>query len=138
MYYIKKQPVTSFAGLETIENDYNTFHRALKDLAERKITGNNALNYITNIISLYTKEDQKFLIRILMKDLKIGLSKKGFENIFGKNSNDEYEVSLALNLDKVKGVNVLDGGILSCCYLGLRYFFYFIYDSFSLMTSRTI
>ena len=109
MYYIKKQPTTTFEGLETIENDYVTFHRALKDLAERKITGNNALNYITNIISLYTKEDQEFLIRILMKDLKIGLSKKGFENIFGKNSNDEYEVSLALNLDKVKGVNVLDG-----------------------------
>ena len=109
MYYIKKQPTTTFDGLETIENDYVTFHRALKDLAERKITGNNALNYITSIISLYTKEDQEFLIRILMKDLKIGLSKKGFENIFGKNSNDEYEVSLALNLDKVKGVNVLDG-----------------------------
>ncbi len=109
MYYIKKQPATTFEGLETIENDYVTFRRALKDLAERKITGNNALNYITNIISLYTKEDQEFLIRILMKDLKIGLSKKGFENIFGKNSNDEYEVSLALNLDKVKGVNVLDG-----------------------------
>ena len=109
MYYIKKQPVTTFEGLETIENDYVTFRRALKDLAERKITGNNALNYITDIISLYTKEDQEFLIRILMKDLKIGLSKKGFENIFGKNSNDEYEVSLALNLDKVKGVNVLDG-----------------------------
>jgi DNA ligase-1 len=109
MYYIKKQPVTSFDGLETIENDYNTFHLALKDLADRKITGNNALNYITNIISLYTKEDQEFLIRILMKDLKIGLSKKGFENIFGKSNEEEYTVSLALNLDKVKGVNVLDG-----------------------------
>ena len=84
MYYIKKQPVTSFDGLETIENDYVTFHRALKDLAERKINGNNALNYITNIISLYRKEDQEWLIRILMKDLKIGYSKTSWEKIFGK------------------------------------------------------
>ena len=51
MYYIKKQPVTTFEGLETIENNYITFRRALKDLAERKITGNNALNYITNMFS---------------------------------------------------------------------------------------
>lgn len=108
-YFIKKQPVTTIDGLDTIENDYIIFHEALKDLAKRNYTGNAAIDYITNIISLYNKEDQEFLIRILMKDLKIGLSKKGFENIFGKNSSDEYEVSLALNLDKVKGVDVLDG-----------------------------
>ena len=109
MYYIKKQPIILINGFETIENDYDIFHRALKDIAERKITGNSAIDHITNIITLYTEEDQEWLIRILMKDLKMGVSKKGFKNIFGKSNDKEYEVSLALNLDKVKGVNVLDG-----------------------------
>lgn len=109
MYYIKKQPIILIDGFETIENDYDIFHRALKDIAERKITGNSAIDHITNIITLYTEEDQEWLIRILMKDLKMGVSKKGFKNIFGKSDDKEYEVSLALNLDKVKGVNVLDG-----------------------------
>ena len=87
-YFIKKHPVTTIDGLNTIENDYIIFHEALKDLAKRNYTGNAAIDYITNILNLYNKEDQEFLIRILMKDLKIGLSKKGFENIFGKNSSD--------------------------------------------------
>ena len=107
-YFIKKQPVLNGSGLDTIENDYIIFHEALKDLAKRNYTGNAAIDYINNILTLYDKEDQEFLIRILMKDLKIGLSKKGFENIFGVNNGD-YIVSLANNLDKVKNVNVLDG-----------------------------
>ena len=107
-YFIKKQPVLNGSGLDTIENDYIIFHEALKDLAKRNYTGNAAIDYINNILALYDKEDQEFLIRILMKDLKIGLSKKGFENIFGVNNGD-YTVSLANNLDKVKNVNVLDG-----------------------------
>ena len=108
-YFIKKRPVTTIDGLNTIENDYIIFHEALKDLAKRNYTGNAAIDYITNILNLYNKEDQEFLIRILMKDLKIGLSKKGFENIFGKSSETDYTVSLAENLDKIKNVNVLDG-----------------------------
>lgn len=107
-YFIKKQPTLNGSGLDTIENDYIIFHEALKDLAKRNYTGNAAIDYITDILTLYDKEDQEFLIRILMKDLKIGLSKKGFENIFGVNNGD-YTVSLANNLDKVKNVNVLDG-----------------------------
>lgn len=108
-YFIKKKPVTTIDGLDTIENDYIIFHEALKDLAKRNYTGNAAIDYITNILNLYNKEDQEFLIRILMKDLKIGLSKKGFENIFGKSNDSDYVVGLAVNLDKTKGVDILDG-----------------------------
>ena len=107
-YFIKKAPITSNYGTFTIDTSYNTFSLALRDLANRVVTGNEAINYIIQTLEMFTQEDQKWLIRILMKDLKIGYSKTSWEKIFGK-GNDEYEVSLAINLDKVKGVNVLDG-----------------------------
>lgn len=107
-YFIRKAPIISNYGTFTIDTSYNTFSLALKDLANRVVTGHEAINYITQTLEMFTQEDQEWLIRILMKDLKIGYSKTSWEKIFGK-GDDEYEVSLALNLDKVKGVNVLDG-----------------------------
>jgi DNA ligase-1 len=107
-YFIKKAPITSNYGAFTIDTSYNIFSLALRDLANRVVTGNEAINYIIQTLEMFTQEDQEWLIRILMKDLKIGYSKTSWEKIFGK-GNDEYEVSLAINLDKVKGVDVLDG-----------------------------
>ena len=107
-YYIKKLPELVECGTYTIDTSYHMFSLALKDLTKRNITGNDAIEYIIKIIEMYTKEDQKWLIRILMKDLKFGFSKRSFEKLFGKRD-DEYEVSLAMNLDNVKGVDVLDG-----------------------------
>lgn len=107
-YYIKKLPEITTSGNFTIDNGYELFKVSLKRLADREFTGKKAIEFITTRLGYYTKEDQKWLIRILMKDLKIGLSKKSFENIFGK-KNEDYVVSLAENLDKVKNINVLDG-----------------------------
>lgn len=107
-YFIKKSPIINQYGTLTIDTNYDIFRLALKDLANREITGNDAIEYITKIIEQFTIDDQEWLIRILMKDLKIGYSKRSFEKLFGK-SNGDYEVSLAQNLDKVKGVDVLDG-----------------------------
>ena len=60
-YFIKKRPVTTIDGLDTIENDYIIFHEALKDLAKRNYTGNAAIDYITNILNLYSEEDHDLL-----------------------------------------------------------------------------
>lgn len=107
-YFIKKLPEITESGYLTIDNAYSLFEVCLKRLADREFTGKAAIEFITKRIGYYTKEDQKWLIRILMKDLKIGVSKKRFESIFGRKEGN-YTVSLAENLDKIKNINVLDG-----------------------------
>jgi hypothetical protein len=77
-YFIKKSPLINQYGTLTIDINYDIFSLALKDLTNRVITGNDAIEYITKIIEQFTIDDQEWLIRILMKDLKIGYSKRSF------------------------------------------------------------
>lgn len=64
-YYIKKLPELVECGTYTIDTSYHVFSLALKDLAKRNITGNDAIEYIIKIIEMYTKEDQNGLFVFL-------------------------------------------------------------------------
>jgi DNA ligase-1 len=107
-YYIKKLNKNLSTGELDLDNDYYVFHDALNVLCNREITGDAAIDFIEKTISRFNKESQTILFSILDRNLKIGISRDSFNKI-SNNKIEKFEVALAYNLDKVKGVNPIDG-----------------------------
>lgn len=108
-YYVKKFEVVKEGNL-TIDNDYIIFHHLLELLSSREVTGNTAVLMIQNTIEDFVKEDQDILIKILKRNLKIGISSENFNSIIGvENSIKKFSVALANKLKDVKNVNIFDG-----------------------------
>lgn len=125
-YHIKKLELShdNFGEL-TIDDNYNIFHEGLNKLNNQEITGNAAVKYISDIITKYNSEDQIILVRILQRNLKIGLSYDSFLEVIGERKS-KFEVALAENLNKAKNVNPIDGtyfvsrkldGVRCICYV---------------------
>ena len=110
-YHVKKYNVREI-GFLTIDEYYSEFRAVLDALAERKITGNEAKYLVESTIGSFVPEDQWILNGIMSKNLKIGISKDNFNDVCG-NAIENFEVALAYNLEKVKGVDVLDGTYLA-------------------------
>lgn len=92
----------------TIDENYSCFHEVLIGLTDRKYTGLNAITTVESIISQFVTEDQQILLDILDKNLKVGFSLEQVNKLLGKKKR-EFECSLAYNLDKVTGVDPVDG-----------------------------
>lgn len=108
-YHVKKYEIrTDIIGKLSIDTHYYVFRRMLDVLTNREVTGKKAIDLVETTISLFVKEDQWILSGVLNKNLKIGISKDNYNSIFN-NQIDNFEVALAYNLEKVKGVDVLDG-----------------------------
>ena len=108
-YHVKKYEIpTDVEGKLSIDTHYYAFRRMLDMLANREVTGNSAIRMVGHTISLFVQEDQWILNGIMEKNLKVGISKDNFNDAVG-NVIDKFEVALAYNLEKVKGVDVLDG-----------------------------
>lgn len=110
-YHIKKYEVKS-CGDYTIEANYDVFRDMLDTLSKREISGNEAKDFVEFTIGNFVEEDQWILNGILDKNLKIGISKDNFNDVFG-GAIEDFKVALAYNLEKVAGVNVLDGTYLA-------------------------
>lgn len=110
-YHVKKYNIWECGDL-TLDENYDTFHSMLEQLAERKVTGKAAIELVENTIGMYELEDQWVLNCIMEKNLRIGISKDNFNDAAG-NVIDKFEVALAYNLEKVKGVDVLSGMYLA-------------------------
>jgi ATP-dependent DNA ligase len=108
-YYVKKFEVVKEGNL-TIDVDYVIFHHLLELLSSREVTGNTAVLMVQNTIEDFVKEDQDILIKILKRNLKIGVSSENFNSIIGvENSIKKFSVALANKLKDVKNVNIFDG-----------------------------
>lgn len=87
---------------------YDGFHRILERLASREYTGNAAIEYITDYLGYWDEETQRFLLQVLDRDLSLGISWDTYRSeVLGLD--DQFEVALAQHLEKVKGVNPVDG-----------------------------
>lgn len=78
-----------------IEDNYQVFHNALDYLAEKKVTGNAAIDLIGRIIGQYDPKERWILDGILKRNLKVGVSLDNFNDAVGKESIFKYEVALA-------------------------------------------
>lgn len=87
---------------------YDTFHRILGRLASRELTGNDAIETITECLREHNEEEQRFFLQILDRDLNLGISWDTYRSeVMGLN--DQFEVALAQHLEKAKGVNPVNG-----------------------------
>lgn len=92
----------------TVDDNYDVFHDMLQKLANREVTGNAAIALVEDVISQYVEEDRHILHAILSRNLKIGLSATSFnKSAIGKI--EKFQVALACNLDKIKGIDPIDG-----------------------------
>lgn len=109
-YYVRKYNVTK-SGTKTIDENYKDFAEVLFILSNRYKTGNAAVSLVESTIGQFEPESQEILKAVLAKKLTIGISRENFLNATGVESDklDKFLVSLAFNLDKVKGVNPVDG-----------------------------
>lgn len=92
----------------TIDDNYNVFHDTLNQLTSREVTGNAAIALVEDTIAQYCDEDREILHMILGRNLKIGLSATTF-NKSAEDKIEKFEVTLACNLDKTKGIDPIDG-----------------------------
>lgn len=92
----------------TIDDNYDVFHELLIKLNAREYTGSFAIEAVKSVVERYEPADRSILFTILDKNLKIGFSLEQVNKLMGKKKKD-FEVSLAYNLDDVKGVNPIDG-----------------------------
>jgi hypothetical protein len=107
-YYIKKFVPNGEYGHLFIDIDYDTFHNTLMKLANREVTGDAAERLLQNTVALFEYESQEILYKIIDRNLKIGISWDNYLSVIGEKEN-KFEVALAMNLDKVKGINPIDG-----------------------------
>lgn len=109
-YFVKKYNVTK-SGSKTVDENYKDFAECLFILSNRYKTGNAAVALVENTINQFEPKSQEILKAVLAKKLTIGISRENFLNATGVESEklDKFLVSLAFNLDKVKGINPLDG-----------------------------
>ena len=87
---------------------YDGFHAILERLASRELTGNAAIETITDYLKDHDEETQRFLLQVLDRDLSLGIGWDTYRSeVMGLD--DQFEVALAQHLEKVKGVNPVDG-----------------------------
>ena len=127
-YYIKTFVPDGEYGDLIIDNDYITFHNTLMKLANREVSGDAAERLLQKTVALYDYESQEILYKIIERNLKIGISLDNFLDVIGE-KDIKFEVALAENLNKAKGVNPIDGtyfisrkldGVRCICYIDKR------------------
>lgn len=102
---IEIQPYTSD---DHMNGWYAVFHSILGRLASRDLTGNAAIEAITECFRYHNEEEQRFFLQILDRDLNLGISWDTYRSeVMGLD--DQFEVALAQHLEKVKGVDPVDG-----------------------------
>lgn len=113
-YFVKKYNVTK-SGTKTVDENYKDFAECLFILSNRYKTGNAAVSLVEHTINQFEPKSQEILKGILAKKLTIGISRENFLNATGVESEklDKFLVSLAFNLDKVKGVDPVDGSFFA-------------------------
>lgn len=110
-YHVKKYNIWETGPL-TIDEHYPVFRDMLNILSNREVTGKAAIELVERTIGMYVLDDQWVLNCVMEKNLKVGISKDNFNDAMG-NVIENFEVALAYNLEKVKGVDVLDGTYLA-------------------------
>ena len=108
-YGVHKFQILPIFGNKTLENDYDYFHELLDKLANRELTGNAAIEAVEVRIAQFVNKDKPILASILNKKLTIGLSKTSFNKFHQIGRATAFEVTLAVHLEDVKGVNPIDG-----------------------------
>ncbi len=102
VFGIKKAPkVDPVPGNEVSEEMYDSFLSLLDLLQNREITGNLAITKVANFFGLLSEREYKWYLKVLQRDLKIGITEKTVNKIW-KKLVPEFTCALANNYDPKK------------------------------------
>lgn len=93
-YYIKKIPNVKPHGEEISESTYAGFLGLLSQLKTRAITGNAAIDALSEFLGTCTQDEFDWYTKVIQRDIKCGIADKNINKVFG-NIIPVYEVLLA-------------------------------------------
>jgi len=104
-FYIKKIP--SYTPSEEIQFTFEDAFASLDYLSAREVTGNSAIEHLKTLLRYLSVDDATVVERIIQKDLRIGVSSKTANKVFGKSFIPEFPVMLAssFNEKNLKRIN---------------------------------
>ena len=89
---VKKVPISN--NLDG-ESNWEKFKIFLNNLMNRNITGNNAKEHMNNFIKATNMDEWNYFYRrILIKDLRCGVSEKTINNVAKKNNFEKYQIAV--------------------------------------------
>lgn len=83
-FNIKKDPKVTPTGNISIHDNFNRFRELCQDLYARTITGNEALDRLKDFLSGCTEQEYKWYMKVIQKDLKIGITHKTINKVHKK------------------------------------------------------
>ena len=93
-YFVKKVPIGDVSGIADIDDNMDVVCTLLNSLSTRKVTGNDALLAIKNVLDMLNTEGQDVLTRIIKRDLKCGFSENSINEAI-PNLIPTFDVALA-------------------------------------------
>lgn len=103
-YWIKKRPPAT-SSLESNSNLMGAITNLVVTISFRKVTGNEAIDYVTNLLNNLSPDDQEVLYRIIERDLKCGVNVKLINKVW-KNLIPEYPVLLCSKFNEKTEKNI--------------------------------
>jgi DNA ligase 1 len=82
VFGVKKDPGVAPEGTGNYEDNYPQMLTLLEDLSERRLTGNLALEAVRSYFSHLDEREYKWYLRIMQRDLKIGITEKTVNKIW--------------------------------------------------------
>lgn len=107
-YHIKNFELPSEYGTLTIDNSYEMFHALLEDLNCGRGAGTTAREATLCVFKSFDKESQDILLRVLNRNLLIGISVSNFNKV-ANNPVPVFSVALANKIQDVKNIDIYDG-----------------------------
>lgn len=111
-FWIKKRPLATFSR-ETGSDLMGAIVSLVVTVASRKVTGNEAIEYVTNLLNNLSADDQEVLYRIIERDLKCDVSAKTINKVW-KDLIPEYPVLLCGKFNEKTEKNIKYPAILQC------------------------
>lgn len=110
--YLINIPKPKSVGSLTFHQSFPAFAELFNDLNERKVTGNASRNAVQSFLETVDSDSQDVYIKILKKDLKVGIAEKtvlkafgdGFINLFEVQLGQPYSPDRVYKIDKKKEV----------------------------------
>jgi hypothetical protein len=136
-FWIKKRPeLNSVYHKVYHEGDlYNALIKLVDTIADRKLTGNAAIEYVSGLLENLCQFDQEVLYRIIERDLKCGVNTKLINKVW-KDLIPEYPVLLCGKFNEKTEKNIKYTAIFQCKMDSSRINFEFDNGKFVSATTR--
>lgn len=113
-FWIKKRPESSYFSTVYHKGDLtNALNKLVENIANRKLTGNAAIEFVSHLLDNLTKFDQEVLYRVIERDLKCGVNTKLINKVW-KDLIPEYPVLLCGKFNEKTEKNIKYPAIFQC------------------------